>query len=250
MVQGGRVATSNKEMVADLLFFVAFSLSPSPSFAAYLYDWSSRQRVADPVGGAGGSDWYGRDIVAAWQAYNNGYLYFRIDLQSAPSGTIPPGYASTYGIYIDSRDGGAQSNYRYVPGAVTGIGPLSGIDFIVSSEVNPVNSWQLVWNKALQVWETNEFIGGNNLTFRHTENGGTTLEWRIKDGEGENHIGNSFTWWAGTMLPGEGTAKETYDLTRATVTPIPSAAWLLGSGIIGLIGLKRRAIKRNEHQRI
>ena len=52
------------------------------------------------------------------------------------------------------------------------------------------------------------------------------------------------------MLPGEGTAKETYDLTRAAVTPIPNVAWLLGSGIIGLIGLKRRAIKRNEHQRI
>ena len=47
------------------------------------------------------------------------------------------------------------------------------------------------------------------------------------------------------MLPGEGSAKKTYDLTSATVAPIPSAAWLLASGVLALIGLKRKNRKKD-----
>ena len=106
-------------------------------------------KVSDSVGDAnlsGGTSYPGRDILAAYQAYSNGYLYFRIDLASAPSSHFPPGYADTYGLYIDSRVGGALSTDKYVPGAATGIGPLSGIDFIVSSELDIERCNRLDWD--------------------------------------------------------------------------------------------------------
>ena len=102
------------------------------------------------------------------------------------------------------------------------------------------------WDKESQTWIVNSFTSNSGLQFQ-TVNGGTTLEWKMKDGDNEFHIGNIFTWWAGTMLPGVGDAKETYDLTSGTVaTPIPGAAWLLGSGVIGFIGLKRRTNNRDK----
>ena len=225
---------------------VAIFLSSSPASAAYFYNWDTAQKVTDPAGDAnlsGGASYAGRDILAAYQAYSNGYLYFRIDLASAPSGHFPPGYASTYGLYIDSRAGGAPGSDMYVPGT------LSGIDFIVSSELDIERCNRLDWDPDLQVWKVDEFKDSSNLKFQASMNHGTTLEWRVKDGQGNRHIGDSFTWWAGTMLPGEGSAKKTYDLAGATHAPIPSAVWLLGSGIIGLIGLKRRGSKRNENGR-
>ena len=233
--------------LAVFIVMVALLLASAvPASAAYFYyDWSSAQKVTDP---AGDTTYPGRDILAAYQAYNNGYLYFRIDLASAPSGHFPPGYANTYGLYIDSRAGGAPSSDEYVPGAVQGIGPLSGIDFIVSSELEIERCNRLDWDPEFQVWRVDEFKDRSKLKFQAYKNGGTTLEWRVKDGKGVKHIGNAFTWWAGTMRPGEGSAKRTYDLTNATITPIPSAAWLLGSGIIGLIGLKRRRTKSMDGQ--
>jgi hypothetical protein len=221
--------------------------SAGPASAAYLYDWSSAQKVTDP---AGDTTYPGRDIRAAYQAYSHGYLYFRIDLASAPSSHFSPGYANTYGLYIDSKDGGARSTDKYIPGAVPGIGPLSGIDFIVSSELDIEKCNRLDWDPDLQVWKAHEFKNSDNLKFQAGMDHGKTLEWKVKDGNGSKHIGNSFTWWAGPMLPGDHSAKKTYDLTNATLapsnptaTPIPSAAWLLGSGIIGLVGLKRRRTK-------
>jgi hypothetical protein len=235
---------------AVLLLLVTLCLSPAPASAAYLFNnWSSAQVVTDPLGD---TTFAGRDIVAAYQAYSNGYLYFRIDLAAAPSGQFPPGYANTYGLYIDSKAGGAPTSNEYIPGQIQGIGPLVGIDFIVSSEVELERHYVLDWDPALQTWKRNDFQQSDELRFQQTENNGKTLEWRVKDGAGTHYIGPSFTWWAGTMLPGEGSAKKTYDLTGASVfpsspaVPIPSAVWLLGSGVIGLIGLKRRTNKRDK----
>ena len=203
-----------------------------PASAAYLYDWSSVQQYTDSTNDAPYSPTSGQNILTAWHAYDGTYHYFRIDLASAPSSTFPPGYANTYGIYIDSRAGGAPNGNEYIPGTLT------GIDFIVSSEVELENNNRLDWDKELQRWKVDEFKHSDDLTFQHGENGGTTLEWRIRDGEGEKYIGNSFAWWAATMLPGDdGQAKITYDVMA---TPIPASAWLLGSGLIALVGLKRR----------
>lgn len=234
MIKGGRVETRKKGLSAVFLLLVGFFLSSSPASAAYLYDsWSSAQKFEDTVN-APYNPTPGQDIVAAYQAYDAGYLYFRIDLAGVPSGT-PPDYANTYGIYIDSKAGGTDSSDMYVPGT------LSGIDFIISTDLKFDKFNRMIWDPEFQLWKVEEFKGSAGLKFQGTVNDGKmTLEWRVKDGEGEKYIGNSFTWSAATMLPGTESDKKTYDIAGPVVTPIPSAAWLLGSGIIGLIGLKRR----------
>lgn len=92
----------------------------------------------------------------------------------------------------------------------------------------------------IPVWKVDEFKHSDQLQFRHAENGGTTLEWWVKDGQGDRHIGNSFTWWAATKYLGDH-----HHTNDVLATPIPNAAWLLGSGILALIGLKRRNRKND-----
>ena len=227
--------------VAFLAAAVMLVLAPAgPASAGYLYDnWTSAQKVTDPTGDTNYGAYAGRDIVASYQAYDAGYLYFRIDLLSAPSASA--GYANTYGIYIDSKAGAGASN-KYVPGTLT------GIDFIISSQVEleKHDRLELDWDKQYQVWKVDEFKDSDNLEFQHVENGGTTLEWRVKDGRGDRHIGDSFTWWAATMLPADGHhGKRTYDMAGPVVIPIPGAVWLLGSGLLAFVGLKRRSRKND-----
>jgi hypothetical protein len=79
--------------------------------------------------------------------------------------------------------------------------------------------------------------------FQHVENGGKILEWWFKDGHWDRHIGISFTGWAATLpLGGHHNVIET---NHVSTTPIPNAAWLLGSGVLALIGLKRRNRKND-----
>ena len=77
-------------------------------------------------------------------------------------------------------------------------------------------------DKELQVRKADEFKDSDHLIFQHSEDSGKALEWKHKDGQGGRHIGNSFT------------------CNDVVATPIPSAAWLFASGILALIGLKRR----------
>lgn len=75
-----------------------------------------------------------------------------------------------------------------------------------------------------------------------------TLEWTFarSGGTGADAIfGINYDFWYGTAngsTPGTGVAL--YDLSPKYHTPIHSAAWLLGSGIIGLIGLQRRRARK------
>jgi hypothetical protein len=78
-------------------------------------------------------------------------------------------------------------------------------------------------DKELQVWQVGEFKDSHDLKFHHREIGGTMLEWRVKERKDDRHIGNSYT------------------CNDVVTTPIPNAAWLLGSGVLALIGLKRRS---------
>lgn len=49
----------------------------------------------------------------------------------------------------------------------------------------------------------------------------------------------AFSWWAAAFKPGK--AYLISDEQKVAATPIPGAAWLLGSGILGLVGLRRRS---------
>jgi hypothetical protein len=92
----------------------------------------------------------------------------------------------------------------------------------------------------LPVWKVNEFKDSDHPKFQHVENGGKTLEWCFKDGQGDRHIGNSFAWWAATLH-----LDDYHHTNPVSATPIPNAAWLLGSGVLALIGLKRRNRKND-----
>jgi hypothetical protein len=219
---------------------VAFLFSSSPASAAPYYKWDTAQKFTETVETLPDNPTPGQDIVAAWHAFDGTYHYFRIDLLSAPAYKNPPGYANTYGLFIDSKAGGAPTSDGFVPGT------LAGIDYIVGTELEFEGRRhnRLDWDPEYLRWKGDEFQDSDHLRFQATENGHKTLEWRVKEG-GDFVIGNSFTWWAASMLPGDcdGSGKQTYDVMA---TPIPNAAWLLGSGIIGLIGLKRRTNKRKK----
>jgi hypothetical protein len=237
---------------AVLLLLVTLCLSPAPASAAYYYQWGTApsQMYSDPSNDAPYTPTLGQNLVTAWHAFDGTYHYFRLDLASAPSYLNPPGYADTYGLYIDSKPGGAPSDDKNVPGTI------SGIDYIVSTALDFQGKKHTIldWDPALQRWRRDEFQGSDNFLFQALD-GGKTLEWRVKEA-GNFIIGSSFTWWAASMLPGgDHSAPITYDLTGASVfpsnspaVPIPSAAWLLGSGVIGLIGLKRRRAKSSDKQ--
>lgn len=92
----------------------------------------------------------------------------------------------------------------------------------------------------LPVWKVNEFKDSDHPKFQHVENGGKTLEWWFKDGHWDRNIGNLFTGWAATLHLDDCTPTK-----PVSATPIPSAAWLLGSGVLALIGLKRRNRKND-----
>jgi len=72
--------------------------------------------------------------------------------------------------------------------------------------------------------------------------GGSTggLEWRLT---AANHliIGPGSTWYVETWAGG---IQQDITGNAPVATPIPNAAWLLGSGIIGLIGLQRRRARK------
>jgi len=76
------------------------------------------------------------------------------------------------------------------------------------------------------------------LTFQHSEADPKTLEWKISAADitklGLN-VTNPFTWNAFTKWNGD-----TADTTSTATTPIPGAIWLLGSGLFGLVAMRRR----------
>jgi hypothetical protein len=217
-----------------VLLFLQLPFAPSSS-GAYLYDWDTLPSVMvlDPLHDSLSPYKSGQDITAAWHAFDGGYHYFRIDLASAPSRR---NFADIYGIYIDSKAGGATDFNRYTPGPLP---PSARIDFIVSSEYEVCE-----WDAELLMWKNTKFRElKEDPLFRHSENGGTTLEWKIKDNyQDHKYIGDPVTWWAATLEPGH-SPTITFDITSAVVVPIPNAAWLLGSGVVALLVLKRRRPK-------
>lgn len=231
-----------RSILSVVLVLVALVICCPTAHAVYLYNWDTVQRIDDPVGDSGNGMNPGQDIVGTWGTYDaaTNTAYFRIDLMAAAG--IYNGYATTYGIYIDNRPGGASSGNTYIPSLL----PSSAqIDMIVKTDLcfygTPKNG-RLMWDRELGIWKEDGFKWSDGIKFQHSMNGGKTLEWAVKD-NGSRDLTLPLYWWAASFKatdPGI-----TYDITsKATTTPIPGGIWLLGSGIVLLTGLRRRETSR------
>jgi hypothetical protein len=132
---------------------------------------------------------------------------------------------------ISRRTGGIMSRHHL------GVALLAVAVMLVLALAGPASA------NISPVRNSDEFKHSDHLQFQYVENGGKILEWWFKDGHWDRHIGISFTGWAATLpLGGHHNVIET---NHVSTTPIPNAAWLLGSGVLALIGLKRRNRKND-----
>jgi hypothetical protein len=149
----------------------------------------------------------GQDIASARYAADADYRFFRMDLKGAPD-TGSNGFAPLYSILIG---GSGSLNTR--------------------AESNPFPPPSLVF-------PTFYSAGLGTVFARQT---GATLEWAVE----RNKLPDTFSWYALTANLSGGAISGIFDITTsAVVTPIPSAALLLATGIVGLIGLKRKSLPK------
>ena len=211
------MAHRTKCFVTILIAAIVLLAITDPATAAFSwYDWNtgSSQFVGTTLVSSPPLQ-KGQDIVSAYYAADADYRFFRMDMKAAPD-AAGNGYASDYAFFI-----------------VTG-SAVSYLDALPKP---------LLSNPALLKFtpDGGTFVGGttyafDELYFRTT---GPTLEWAVKKGQ----LPDTFAWFASTLYDGH-CVTSFLDVTVPVVTPIPSAALLLGSGILGLIGLKRRNSKR------
>ena len=172
--------------------------------AEYFYD----QAVDDSNDGPGNNS---HNIWTAQHYYEVGSSptnhYFSITLKGAASPS------TNYNFLIDNNPGGGEFN------------EIGGIDYYFIGKT-----------LELYKWSGSAFSLSSDLDKILTKtDGNKTLTWKVN-----YNLGSDFGWYATTVSPG----RNIYDSTsRVSATPIPAAAWLLGSGIIGLIGIKRRNLK-------
>lgn len=117
-------------------------------------------------------------------------------------------------------------------------GPVGGADqYGVYIKNGPVDTSEEFWYafyayraKVNENWVL-AYSGMEDVSY--TING-EVLEWKMKIPTLDL---NNYSWWAVTQK-GDGINVSDY-----AIAPIPNSVWLLGSGLIGLIGLRRRMRK-------
>lgn len=89
-------------------------------------------------------------------------------------------------------------------------------------------------------------VSNNPISIIGDGKGSVSSEWDTNpysihnDGYGDYTI--SMLWDIGSLAPGE---SKTIDFDYSPIaTPVPAAVWLLGSGLVGLVGLKKRRGKK------
>lgn len=194
-----------KKIVLTCLFLACASLPASPALADF-YSGTFSTWITDPkeknIGNA-------KDITDVGVASDNTSYYFRMVLAAAPAASAA---GTVYGIYVGLPDN-------------TGLAPDTA-DF--SLEANLRKRSNVYFNYTLTDWTGGEPVQSTPV-FTHS---GKTLEWKVD----KTLLGSSFSFLGATSTA----AGKVVDTTSVAATPIPGSVWLLGSGLVGLIGLRRR----------
>jgi hypothetical protein len=186
---------------------------------SYLYDWDNGSNVNwldDTDKNTLPKNTKNLDIQKTWTAWDSSSYYFRMDLAADPAKFNSGGYAlRNYSIFIG-------------PSSMTSFDPASFDEVIGTTYLG---------RNRISIYGMSLDGGGHDLDFLHDVDfncTGSTLEWSISRAD----LGNDFTVWWGTF--GNLRMIDQAGSTHVNSTPIPAAAWLLGSGLMGLMGLSRR----------
>lgn len=170
-------------------------------------------------------------------AGDTGYLYLQYEGINAVAST------ATVSNFVTDGSLGAQDTVDVVNGsAVTGTLPGS----VALANTNSVNDY----NHAITFGNSLSFLVSFASTPGTPAGGASTFSLGLfSDALGTNPLLNTNGGnYAGTVvlvnLNNDGTTSaSSLDITTtATPTPIPAAAWLLGSGLMGLAGIRRRKV--------
>ncbi|MGO9952491.1 MAG: NF038129 family PEP-CTERM protein [Dissulfurispiraceae bacterium] len=178
---------------------------------------------------------YDITVDTSSMAGTNGYLY----LQYNPFNNA---VASTATVSLFTMNGGslgAQDTVDVVNGsAVTGTLPAS----VTFANTNSVNDY----NQAITFGNSLSFLLSLNSTPGAPALGVSTFSLGLfADAAGSTPLINvndpNIAGTGGTVnLFNNGSATAQSMDSSVTVTPIPAAAWLLGSGLMGLVGIRRK----------
>lgn len=90
------------------------------------------------------------------------------------------------------------------------------------------------------LYSTKAFTSGQSQTYKITTSSGNIFATDFTNYLSSSTPGNGTTWLAAAHVQGT-TDQEGSGWVGATTTPLPAAAWLLGSGLLGLIGIRKRS---------
>jgi hypothetical protein len=234
-----------------LLLAAAFLLATSlPASAATIALWNYNNQLADNGGSvpAPGTphDQYpyaneGDLAVSSQQTWNDGLNLgtWGYNAGNYPDTTSP--YTSDY--LVDSAEGSADKRYRFVANA-NNEGLLWRVD---------TSGYQNV-GVTLGIWSRTAYATTGQFSFEYTMDGTNWTKQALNYPTAETWVTLTLGGLAGdpdfafrfisTNTTSTTMTVDYVEVAGTQVVPIPAAAWLLGSGLVGLVVIRRRKNKK------
>lgn len=209
---------SNLTVALAVVATLALSATWSDAAQSYLYSgWSNVTSIND-VNENGLPQQL--NIQKIYYARDDQYHYFRMDLEKVPQ----VGNTDIYSFYFDAAPGGANGPTNASPYIPSG---LTGIDHVIGATTQG--------GSFFKEYQSGTWTSLNSGEYKQS---GLTLEWKTSLGD----LPLNFSSWGVSVRTNN--LWGNYDIAGPlTATPIPASAWLFASGIIGLVGLKRKSRK-------